>query len=145
MRLISSDRGYDLTTSLRSAFYFGFVRQGIPFSALWLQYGNYDVDPDLIASATTHAQSIYFFKYVPSSTLSPPPSRTDGRTRSLVIMQFFNLLATRTRRLSLFQQNPLGGEKTRNLYIFPAMVAALSFAVYVSYLYHTAPLTDDWR
>lgn len=46
------------------------MRQGIPFSALWLQYGNYDVDPDLIASATTRAQSIYFFKYVPLVPLS---------------------------------------------------------------------------
>ena len=40
-------------------------------------------------------------------------------------MQWFNLLSTRTRRLSLFQQNPIGGPKTRNLYLFPAMLAAL--------------------
>ncbi len=46
-------------------------------------------------------------------------------------MQWFNLLATRTRRLSLFQQNPLGS-KTRNVFIFPAMVAALIIAWSVS-------------
>jgi sodium/potassium-transporting ATPase subunit alpha len=46
-------------------------------------------------------------------------------------MQWFNLLATRTRRLSLFQQKPLGSSLTRNVYLFPAMLAALSLAWYV--------------
>lgn len=46
-------------------------------------------------------------------------------------MQWFNLLATRTRRLSLFQQNPLVGDLTKNYYLFPAMLIALGFAVYV--------------
>lgn len=45
-------------TSMTGAFYFGFHRRGIPFSALWLKYGNYDVDPDLLAEATNHAQSV---------------------------------------------------------------------------------------
>lgn len=49
-------------------------------------------------------------------------------------MQWFNLLATRTRRLSLFQQNPLGGKRTGNPWLFPAMVAALVFAVFFSYI-----------
>lgn len=92
------------------AFYWGFQqRNGIPFSELWLKYGGYNVDPDLLASATNEAQSIYFI--------------------NLVIMQWFNLLSTRTRRLSIFQQNPFGGAKTRNLYLFPAMLIALSIAV----------------
>jgi sodium/potassium-transporting ATPase subunit alpha len=43
---------------------------------------------------------------------------------NLVMMQWFNLLSTRTRRLSIFQQNPISG-KTHNFYLFPAMVAAL--------------------
>ncbi|KAK0185050.1 hypothetical protein F5146DRAFT_1105906 [Armillaria mellea] len=51
---------------------------------------------------------------------------------NLVIMQWFNLLATRTRRLSLFQQNPLGSN-TRNVFIFPAMAAALIIAWLVSF------------
>jgi sodium/potassium-transporting ATPase subunit alpha len=60
-------------------------------------------------------------------------------------MQFFNLLATRTRRLSLFQQNPLGGSKTRNLSIFPAMLFALSFAVYVPFISIATTPTDESR
>jgi sodium/potassium-transporting ATPase subunit alpha len=47
------------------------------------------------------------------------------------MMQWFNLLCTRTRRMSLFQQNPLGGPNTRNLYLFPAMLGALVLAMYV--------------
>lgn len=46
-------------------------------------------------------------------------------------MQWFNLLSSRTRRLSLFQQNPIGGPSTRNLYLFPAMILALAIAWYV--------------
>ncbi|GAA5873739.1 hypothetical protein JCM3774_000154 [Rhodotorula dairenensis] len=101
-------------TAMTGAFYFGFHRNGIPFSALWLKYGNYDVDPDLLAEATNHAQSIYFF--------------------NLVILQWFNLLSTRTRRLSIFQQDPLFHPRTRNLRLFPAMVLALCLAVFFSYV-----------
>ncbi|KAF4573612.1 hypothetical protein EYR36_008130 [Pleurotus pulmonarius] len=101
-------------TAMIAAFYFGFQKNGVPFSALWLKYGDYDGDPDLILELTNRAQSIYFF--------------------NLVLMQWFNLLATRTRRLSLFQQNPLGGPKTRNYFIFPAMLAALGLACFFSYV-----------
>ncbi|KAG7443333.1 calcium ATPase [Guyanagaster necrorhizus] len=103
----------ETATSMVGAFYFGFQRHGVPFSALWLKYGNYDVNPARIQELTNRAQSIYFF--------------------NLVIMQWFNLLATRTRRLSLFQQNPFGS-KTRNLFIFPAMAAALVIACFFSYI-----------
>jgi len=101
-------------TAMTGAFYFGFQRNGVPFSALWLKYGGSDVDPDLLAELTSKAQSIYFF--------------------NLVLMQWFNLLATRTRRLSLFQQNPLGGPKTRNVYLFPAIAMALALACFFSYI-----------
>ncbi|KAJ8522214.1 hypothetical protein ONZ45_g1140 [Pleurotus djamor] len=100
-------------TAMTAAFYFGFQRNGVPFSALFLKFGDYEGDPDLIAELTNKAQSIYFF--------------------NLVIMQWFNLLATRTRRLSLFQQNPLKG-KSRNLLLFPAMLAALALACFFSYV-----------
>ncbi|PBK66842.1 calcium ATPase [Armillaria solidipes] len=103
----------ETVTSMVGAFYFGFQRNGVPFSALWLKYGDYDADPALVQELTNKAQSIYFF--------------------NLVIMQWFNLLATRTRRLSLFQQNPLGS-KTRNVFIFPAMAAALTIACFFSYI-----------
>ncbi|KAI3609640.1 h k atpase alpha [Moniliophthora roreri] len=101
-------------TSMVGAFYFGFQRNGIPFSALWLKYGNYDVDPALLAEVTNKAQSIYFF--------------------NLVLIQWGNLLATRTRRLSIFQQNPLWGERSKNLWLLPAMAIALSLACLFSYV-----------
>jgi sodium/potassium-transporting ATPase subunit alpha len=40
------------------------------------------------------------------------------------MMQWFILLPSRTRRLSIFQQNPLGGHRARNVYLFPAMLCA---------------------
>jgi len=101
-------------TAMAGAFYFGFQKNGIPFSALWLKYGGYDLDPALVAEMTNRAQSIYFF--------------------NLVLMQWFNLLATRTRRLSIFQQNPIAGKETRNVYLFPAMIVALSLACFFSYV-----------
>ncbi|KAJ7124432.1 hypothetical protein C8R44DRAFT_980707 [Mycena epipterygia] len=101
-------------TSMTAAFYFGFQRNGVPFSALWRKYGTSTVDPDLLVELTNQAQSLYFF--------------------NLVIMQWFNLLSTRTRRLSLFQQNPIGSSATRNVYIFPAMLIALSLACFFSYI-----------
>ncbi|BGO93751.1 hypothetical protein NBRC10512v2_006066 [Rhodotorula toruloides] len=100
-------------TSMVAAFYFGFQRHGIPFSALWLQYGNYAVDADVLAEATNRAQSLYFF--------------------NLVICQWFNLLSTRTRRRSLFQQDPLFHPHTRNLRLFPAMLLALVLGIFFSY------------
>ncbi|KAK7053708.1 calcium ATPase [Favolaschia claudopus] len=100
-------------TSMTAAFYFGFERHGVPFSALYRKYGGYDVDPDLVSELTNRAQSLYFF--------------------NLVIMQWFNLLSTRTRRLSLFQQNPFA-PATRNLFLFPAMLIALGLACFFSYI-----------
>lgn len=101
-------------TAMVGAFYFGFQRNGVPVSALWLKFGNYDVDPALMAELTNKAQSIYFY--------------------NLVCMQFFNLLATRTRRLSIFQQDPIFNPRTRNLRLFPAMACALALACFFSYV-----------
>jgi len=97
-----------------AAFYWGFQRNGVPFSALWLSYGDVNVDPDLLAETTNKAQSFYFY--------------------NLIIMQVFNLLSTRTRRLSIFQQPPLGNARTRNWRIFPAVVISLSIGTFLSYL-----------
>ncbi|GAA5914981.1 hypothetical protein JCM6882_001950 [Rhodosporidiobolus microsporus] len=101
-------------TSMVGAFYFGFQRAGIPFSAMWLKYGNYDVDPDYFAERLNVAQSIYFW--------------------NLVIIQWFNLLATRTRRRSIFQQDPVVNPMTRNLYLLPAMILALVLGIFFSYI-----------
>lgn len=85
-------------------------RRGIPFTAIWLKFGNYDsqYDPDYIAEVFNEASSIYFV--------------------TLVIMQLFNLLATRTRRLSIFQQPPLFNKDTQNWLLFPGMVFAIVIA-----------------
>lgn len=61
--------------------------------------------------------------------------RADDRSYffTLVEMQWGNLLASRTRRLSLFQANPFS-EKNKNLWILPAMLAALAFVFFFSYV-----------
>lgn len=48
--------------------------------------------------------------------------------------QWFNLLAVRTRHLSLFQQPPLFNRRTRNVYLFPAMLFALAVAFFWLYV-----------
>jgi sodium/potassium-transporting ATPase subunit alpha len=67
------------------------------------------VDPVLYQNTLYRAQSTYFV--------------------TLVLMQWANLLMTRTRRLSIFQQPPIGPKETRNLYIFLAMLFTLSVLV----------------
>lgn len=97
-------------TSMVGAFYFSFQRENhISFSTLWLKYGGYKVDSAILSEAVNKAQGVYFF--------------------NLVICQWFNLLSTRTRRLSIFQQSPIGNEATRNIRLFPAMAIALLIAV----------------
>ncbi|KAM0747366.1 calcium ATPase [Meredithblackwellia eburnea MCA 4105] len=99
-------------TAMIAAFYFGFARSGIPFSSMWLKYGSYDVDVDHFATVLNRAQSMYFF--------------------NLVVMQWFNLLSTRTRRLSIFQQPPIG--RSGNLFLFPAMFISLGCGIFFQYV-----------
>lgn len=82
-------------------------RKGVSFSVLWLGFGSYPAsyDPTHVNQVLAEASSIYFV--------------------NLVIMQWFNLLATRTRRLSIFQQPPAFNKETQNLWLFPAMAFAL--------------------
>lgn len=113
-----------------SAFFFGFkVQNGIGFSRIWLKYGG--VDDDLapnFAEFTNQAQAVCSYPF--------PTPLGKVLTRfadffNLVVMQWFNLMATRTRRLSIFQQNPFGRPETRNLYLFPAMGLALAIGLFV--------------
>ncbi|KAF1974442.1 calcium ATPase [Bimuria novae-zelandiae CBS 107.79] len=92
-------------------------RRGVPFTAMWLKFGNYDAqyDPDYIIRTTNQASSIYFV--------------------TLVVMQLFDLLATRTRRLSIFQQPPIFNKDMQNLLLFPAMV----FAILVIFVFCYTP------
>ena len=43
------------------AFTYGFVRNGVPFSAIFLSFGQAAVDPDLFTACTNQAQSICAF------------------------------------------------------------------------------------
>jgi sodium/potassium-transporting ATPase subunit alpha len=74
-------------------------RQGVPFTAMWLNFGNYSgYDKAYIEEKANTASSIYFV--------------------TLVVMQLFNLLATRTRRLSIFQQPPIFNKATQVCHIY---------------------------
>lgn len=96
-------------TSSFAMSYWYLQRQGIPFSALWFSYGDYSAVPNLtsdeITSHLNTASSIYFV--------------------NLVVMQWFNVMALRTRRLSIFQHPPIGNKATQNWYLFPAILFAL--------------------
>ncbi|KAF2132016.1 calcium ATPase [Dothidotthia symphoricarpi CBS 119687] len=97
-------------------------RKGVPFTAMWLKFGKYDAqyDPAYITEIANTASSIYFV--------------------TLVVMQLFNLLATRTRRLSIFQQPPLFNKETQNWLVFPAMVFSIVIVFifcYIPSLQHT--------
>ncbi|KAF5664722.1 h+ k+-exchanging atpase [Fusarium heterosporum] len=91
-------------------------RQGIPFSQLWFSFGKMPdgIDPDYYLAKTNEASSIYFV--------------------NLVVMQWFNLMATRTRRLSIFQHPPLFNKNTQNWYLFPAIIFSLAMAVFWLYI-----------
>ncbi|PGH07327.1 hypothetical protein GX51_01871 [Blastomyces parvus] len=93
---------YECALSFIMAFWY-MERRGIPFEAMALKYGNMDpkYDPDYVVEITNRASSIYFV--------------------NLVVMQFFNLLAVRTRRLSIFQQPPIFKKQSQNPSIFIAM------------------------
>jgi sodium/potassium-transporting ATPase subunit alpha len=109
-----------------------FSQAGIPFSSLWMSFGNIQingvpVDPILYENTLYQAQSTYFV--------------------TLVLMQWANLLMTRTRRLSILQQPPIGPRTTRNLYIFIAMSFTISilvlfiFVTFFHNVFHTRAVT----
>ena len=82
-------------------------RKGVAFSVLFLGYGQYppSYDTTYVNKVLAEASSIYFV--------------------NLVVMQWFNLMATRTRKLSIFQQPPAFNKETQNLWLFPAILFAL--------------------
>jgi sodium/potassium-transporting ATPase subunit alpha len=67
---------------------------------------------DEFNEAVNHAQSVVFF--------------------TLVVMQWGNLISTRTRRLSFFQAPPLWGA-SKNFWIPGAMFMSIVFAIFFSY------------
>lgn len=96
--------------------YWHCTRRGVPFSALWFTYGDYGaLDPAFVQQVLAEASSIYFV--------------------NLVIMQFFNFMAIRTRRLSLVQHPPLFNRHTRN----PAFLPAFAFALAMIFIFCYIP------
>ncbi|KAI0376177.1 calcium ATPase [Hypomontagnella monticulosa] len=102
--------------------YWYLERNGIPFNVIWFSFGNLpdSIDPDYYAAKLNEASSIYFI--------------------NLVVMQWFNLLAVRTRRWSIFQHPPALNKKTQNLYLFPAIIFALSMAILWLYIPQLQPV-----
>lgn len=112
----------ECTCSFAMSFWY-LQRHGIPFSALWFSYGDYSDVPDLTSDEITArlnvASSIYFV--------------------NLVVMQWFNVMALRTRRLSIFQHPPVLNKKTRNLYLFPAIL----FTVVIIFIFCYIPSVQN--
>ncbi|KAJ4302007.1 hypothetical protein N0V88_002138 [Collariella sp. IMI 366227] len=95
--------------------YWYLERNGVPFTKIWFAFRNPDgVDADYYMQKLNEASSIYFV--------------------TLVVIQWFNLLAVRTRRLSIFQHPPLFNKETQNFYLFPAMLFALVMAFFWLYI-----------
>ncbi|KAE8356040.1 hypothetical protein BDV28DRAFT_161956 [Aspergillus coremiiformis] len=104
------------TVSSFAMSYWYLERSGIPFSALWFKFGAIppNLDADYYQARLNEASSIYFI--------------------NLVVMQWFNLMAIRTRRLSIFQHPPALNKNTQNLLLFPAIAFALCMAVFWLYV-----------
>ncbi|KAH8841598.1 hypothetical protein MCOR27_000575 [Pyricularia oryzae] len=96
--------------------YWYLERQGIAFSSLWFGFGNLPegIDQDFYEHQLNVASSIYFV--------------------TLVVMQWFNLLAMRTRRLSIFQHLPFFNKDSQNLWIVPAVLFSLVMAFFWLYI-----------
>lgn len=104
------------TTASFAMSYWYLQRAGISFGVLWFGFGNLpeSIDPDYYADSLAVASSIYFI--------------------TLVVMQWFNLLAIRTRRLSIFQHPPVLNRKTQNLWLFPSVLFSLVMAFFWLYI-----------
>lgn len=102
---------YSFTSMLMCFLYF--QHKGIPFKALTLSYGNTS-QFDNLAEVSNSASSVYFV--------------------NLVIMQFFNLMAVRTRYLSIFQHPPIWNKETKNYLSFLAIAFALAVTFFFNYI-----------
>ncbi|KAL1902113.1 hypothetical protein Cpir12675_000010 [Ceratocystis pirilliformis] len=112
--------GLYMTTLSFTMSYWYLQREGIPFSTIWWSFGDLPgIDPDYYASKLNVASSIYFV--------------------TLVVMQWFHLMALRTRRLSIFQHPPLFNKKTSNIYLF----FAIGFAIAMIFFWLYVPVFQD--
>ncbi|KAL6246835.1 hypothetical protein RBB50_006142 [Rhinocladiella similis] len=111
------------TLSAFAMSYWYLARNGLSFGSLWFAFGNIPTPPGMTADDVSHhltvASSVYFV--------------------TLVVMQWFNVMALRTRHLSIFQHPPLLNKVTQNWLLFPALV----FALVVALIFTLVPgLTD---
>lgn len=120
-----------------------------------LAYGGWTggLDDDFVAEQVNHAQSVYFFTLIvslppfdsPGDTIEQTLGRlaracNGGERRHVLADKLFdlpsgigsNLLATRTRRLSLFQHPFIMKASSANKWILPAMLASLAWAFFFS-------------
>ena len=101
-------------------FLYMYQATGIPLGGLFLAYENYGSDgyygvsADDQSNALVVGQSVYFV--------------------TLVVMQWFNLLTTRNKRLSILQSNPITRAKNgrRNLYVPLGIAVAFGIAVFIT-------------
>ncbi|SLM35767.1 h k atpase alpha [Lasallia pustulata] len=102
-------------------------RRGVPFGTLWFGYGAIPsgLSNDSVTSVLNEASSIYFV--------------------NLVVMQSFNLMAVRTRRLSIFQHPPAFNKRTQNLYLFPAIIFAVLVLFFFLYVQPLQKVLDSTR
>ncbi|KAJ9606781.1 hypothetical protein H2200_008790 [Cladophialophora chaetospira] len=102
----------ETTCSFAMSFWY-LQRKGLPFTQLWFSFGNIPTPPgqteDDVSAHLTVASSIYFV--------------------TLVVMQWFNIMAIRTRHLSIFSHPPILNRKTQNWLLFPAILFALVVAL----------------
>lgn len=93
-------------------------RQGLSFGQLWFSFGNIPTPPGMTSDQVTYhlnvASSIYFV--------------------TLVVMQWFSVMALRTRRLSIFHHPPLFNKLTQNLLLFPAILFSLVVALIFTFV-----------
>jgi sodium/potassium-transporting ATPase subunit alpha len=106
----------EATASFAMSYWYA-QRRGLPFSDLWFGFGT--VPASMTSAEYTailnEASSVYFV--------------------TLVVMQWFNLLSVRTRRLSGFTQHPpLFNKETSNKWLFVAVLLSLAFACFWLYV-----------
>ncbi|MCJ1306958.1 hypothetical protein MMC25_000602 [Agyrium rufum] len=118
-KLLLQSYGFMGTMECVSSFamaYWYCQRKGVTFGNLWFKYGAMPegLNQEYVQMVLNEASSIYFV--------------------NLVVMQWFNLMALRTRNLSIFQHPPAFNKMTQNLYLFPAILFALVFAFIFLYI-----------
>ncbi|KAK4645784.1 hypothetical protein QC761_204620 [Podospora bellae-mahoneyi] len=118
-RLIVQSYGFvgviETVVAFAMAYWF-LEREGVKFGDLWFGFGRVPggMSGEEVVARLNVASSVYFV--------------------TLVVVQWFNLLAVRTRRLSIFQHPPLFNKETRNYYLFPAVLFSLVMAFFWLYI-----------